>query len=120
MIFCMYIIDYIIIKVNRFRFGRYDRKRFSKYQSWCLSFYVKNIVNFSKAYLEDVSSTTFHYSMSIVQFFVCTQSPGIQMTKGMAAMLVYTTKEYNYNHIVIVHQHVGYDVTCKPRILTDV
>ena len=34
------------------------------------------------------------------------------MTKGMAAMLVYTTKECNYNSIVIVHQHGGYDVTC--------
>ena len=40
------------------------------------------------------------------------------MTKGMAAMLVYTTKECNYNSIVIVHQHDGYDVTCKPRILS--
>ena len=38
------------------------------------------------------------------------------MTKGMAAMLVYTTTKCNYNHIVIVHQHGGYDVTCKPRI----
>ena len=34
----------------------------------------------------------------------------------MAAMLVYTTKECNYNSIVIVHQQCGYDVTCKPRI----
>ena len=34
------------------------------------------------------------------------------MTKGMAAMLVYTTKECNYNSIVIVHQHGGYHVTC--------
>ena len=39
------------------------------------------------------------------------------MTKGMAAMLVYTTKECSYNSIVIVHQHGGYDVTCEPRIL---
>ena len=39
------------------------------------------------------------------------------MTKGMAAMLVYTTKEHNYNSIVIVHQHGGYDLTCKPRIV---
>ena len=38
------------------------------------------------------------------------------MTKGMTAMLVYTTKECSYNSIVIVHQHGGYDVTCKPRI----
>ena len=38
------------------------------------------------------------------------------MTKGMTAMLVYTTKECNYNSIVIVHQHGGYDVTCKRRI----
>ena len=38
------------------------------------------------------------------------------MTKGMAAMLVYTTKECNYNSIVIVHQYGGCDVTCKPRI----
>ena len=38
------------------------------------------------------------------------------MTKGMAAMLVYTTRERNYNSIVIVHQHGGYDVTLKPRI----
>ena len=37
------------------------------------------------------------------------------MTKGMAAMLVYTTKECNYHSIVIVHQHGGYDVTCKQR-----
>ena len=28
----------------------------------------------------------------------------------MAAMLVYTTKECNYNSIVIVHRHGGYDV----------
>ena len=34
------------------------------------------------------------------------------MTKGMAVMLVYTTKECNYNSIVIVHQHAGYEVTC--------
>ena len=41
------------------------------------------------------------------------------MTNGLAAMLVYTTKECNYNSIVIVHQHGGYDVTCnEPRILT--
>ena len=39
------------------------------------------------------------------------------MTKGMAAKLVYTTKECNYNSIVIVHQHGGCDVTCKPRIV---
>ena len=39
------------------------------------------------------------------------------MTKGMAAMLEYTTKECNYNSIVIVHQHGGYDVTCKQRIV---
>ena len=39
------------------------------------------------------------------------------MTKGMAAMLVYTTKECNYNSIVIVHQHGGHDVTYKPRII---
>ena len=51
-------------------------------------------------------------------FLVCTQSPGIQMTKGMAAMLVYTTIDCNYNSIVIVHQHGGYDVTYKPRIRT--
>ena len=38
------------------------------------------------------------------------------MTKCMVAMLVYTTKEYDYNSIVIVHQHGGYDITCKPRI----
>ena len=38
------------------------------------------------------------------------------MTKGMAAVLVYTTKECYYNSVVIVHQHGGYDVTCKPRI----
>ena len=38
------------------------------------------------------------------------------MTKGMAAMLVYTTKECKCNSVVIVHQHGGYDVTCKPRI----
>ena len=38
------------------------------------------------------------------------------MTKGMAAMLVYTTKECNYNSIVIAHQNGGYDVTCTPRI----
>ena len=37
------------------------------------------------------------------------------MTKVMAAILVYTTKESNYNSIVIVHQHGGDDVTCKPR-----
>ena len=49
-------------------------------------------------------------------FLVCIQSPGIQRTKGVAAMLVYTTKECNYNSIVIVHQQCGYDVTCKPRI----
>ena len=49
-------------------------------------------------------------------FLARTQSPGIQLTKGMAAMLVYTTKECNYNSIVIVHQHGGYDVTCKPRM----
>ena len=36
------------------------------------------------------------------------------MTKGMAAMLVYTTKECRYNSIVIVHQHGGYDLKCKP------
>ena len=32
-------------------------------------------------------------------------------------MLVYTTKEcsYMYNSIVIVHQHGGYDVTCKQK-----
>ena len=47
---------------------------------------------------------------------VCTQSPGIQRTKGIAAMLLYTTKECNYNSIVIVHQHGSYDVTFKPRI----
>ena len=39
------------------------------------------------------------------------------MTKGMAVMLVHTTKECNYNSIVIVHQHAGYDVTCvQPRM----
>ena len=38
------------------------------------------------------------------------------MTKGMAAMLVYTTKECNYNFIVIIHQQGGYDATCKSRI----
>ena len=38
------------------------------------------------------------------------------MTKGMAAMLVKTTKECNYNSIVIVHQYGGCDVTCKPSI----
>ena len=37
-------------------------------------------------------------------FLVCTQTPGIQLTKGMAVMLVYTTKECNYNSIVIIHQ----------------
>ena len=31
------------------------------------------------------------------------------MTKGMVAMLVCTTKECNYNSVVIVHQHGGYD-----------
>ena len=51
------------------------------------------------------------------QFLVYTQSPGIQMAKGTAAMFVYTTKECNYNSIVIVYQH-GYDVTYKPRIGT--
>ena len=35
------------------------------------------------------------------------------MTKGMAVMLVYTTKECHSKSIVIVHQHGGYDVTCK-------
>ena len=39
------------------------------------------------------------------------------MTKGMAAMLVYTTKVCNYNSIVIVRQHGGYDVTSKLRIV---
>ena len=39
------------------------------------------------------------------------------MTKGTAVMLVYTTKECNYHSIVIVYQHGGYDVTCKPRIV---
>ena len=39
------------------------------------------------------------------------------MTKGIAAMLVYTTKECHSKSIVIVHQHGGYDVTCKPRIV---
>ena len=42
------------------------------------------------------------------------------MTKGMAAMLVYTTKDCNYNSIVIIHQQGGYDVTCKPRIMETV
>ena len=51
------------------------------------------------------------------EFLVCTISAGIQMIKGMAAMLVHTTKECNYYSIVIVHQHGGYDVTCKPRII---
>ena len=32
------------------------------------------------------------------------------MTKGMVAMLVCTTKDCNYNSVVIVHQHGGYDV----------
>ena len=32
-------------------------------------------------------------TMQSMLFLVCTQSPGTQMTKGMAAMLVYTTKE---------------------------
>ena len=51
-------------------------------------------------------------------FLVCTQSQEIQwqVTKGMAVMLVYTTKECNYNSMVILHQHGSYDVTCKPRI----
>ena len=35
------------------------------------------------------------------------------MTKGMAAMLVYTAKECNYDSIVIVHQYGGCDATCK-------
>ena len=39
------------------------------------------------------------------------------MTKGTAAMLEYTTKECSYNSTVIVHQHGGYDVTCKPRLV---
>ena len=39
------------------------------------------------------------------------------MTMGMVAILVYTTKECNYNSTVIVHQHGSYDVTCKPRIV---
>ena len=39
------------------------------------------------------------------------------MTKGMAAMLVYTRKECSYKSIVIVHQLGGYDVTCKPRVV---
>ena len=39
------------------------------------------------------------------------------MTKGMAAMLVYTTKECNYSSIVVVHQHGGYDIIYKPRIV---
>ena len=34
----------------------------------------------------------------------------------MAAMLVYTTTECNDNSIVIVRQHGGYDVKCKPTI----
>ena len=38
------------------------------------------------------------------------------MTKGMAALLVSITKQSNYNSIVIVHQHGGYDVTCKRTI----
>ena len=54
-----------------------------------------------------------------MQFLVCIQSPGIQVTKGIAAMLVYTTKKFNYNSIVIAHQHGGYDFTCKPRIMND-
>ena len=41
------------------------------------------------------------------------------MTKGMVAMLVYTTKKCSYNSIVIVDQHGSYDVTCKPRIAID-
>ena len=49
-------------------------------------------------------------------FLVYTKSPGIQMTNGMAAMLVHTTKECSYNPIVIVHQHGGFDVTSKPRL----
>ena len=42
--------------------------------------------------------------------------PRTQMTKGVAAILVYTTKENCYS-VVIVHQLGGYDVTCKPRIV---
>ena len=29
------------------------------------------------------------------------------------------TKECNYNSIVIVHQYGGYDIICKPRIITN-
>ena len=36
------------------------------------------------------------------------------MTKGMAALLVFITKQSN--SIVIVHQHGGYDVTRKRTI----
>ena len=39
------------------------------------------------------------------------------MTKGVAAMLVYTTKKCSYISIVIVHHHGGYDVTRKTIIL---
>ena len=46
---------------------------------------------------------------------MCTESPGIQIAKPIAAMLMYTTKERNYNSIVIVHQYNGYDVRSKPR-----
>ena len=41
------------------------------------------------------------------------------MTKVKAVMLMYTTKECNNNSIVIVHQHGSCDVTCKPRIGTE-
>ena len=58
-------------------------------------------------------------------FFCPVHNPSIPCSlqafgiRCMAAMLVYTTKECNYNFIVIVHQHGGYDVTCKPKILQD-
>ena len=40
------------------------------------------------------------------------------MIKDMAAILMYTTKGYNHNSTITVHQHDGYDVSCKPRIPT--
>ena len=52
----------------------------------------------------------------LLEFLVCTQPLGIQMTKVLVAMLVNTTKECNYNSIVIVHHSGSCVVICKSRI----
>ena len=105
--------QFIVFPDSKMEYGYYEQNINLQAQRTHFNDYVSSDCCRCNCLVQGSKRQAQTFAQTFVIFLVCTQFPGIQMTQGMVAMLVYSTKERNYNSIVIIHQHCGYDVTCN-------